>query len=545
MALSLFGFSFDRQQKETSKIQTFAPPSVTDDLGSAKIVGTNSFIGTQNIQHQGASLESTENQYIMQYRQLALIPTVDTAIEEIVSEAIISDEIEDSVKIDLADSNLSDPIKSKVRKSFKKVLNLLDFKTKGYDIFRRWYIDGRLNYHIIIDESNPKSGIQEIRYIDPKKLKRIREIIPTNKNTQSVNPNSYTYESKVIEYYIYNENGVDTGNALLAQGIRISKDSIVHTNSGLTDPSNKIVIGFLHKSIADANKLNTLENSMVIFRLVRAPERRIFYVDVGNLPKARAEQYMYSVMQKYKTKLTYDTVSGKVRDDRNIMSLTEDYWIPRQGGSKSTEIGTLQGTQSNGTTDEVEYFRKKLMQSLNVPYSRLAGDSVFSMGRSGEINRDEARFAKFISRLRTKFNQLFDELMKRELVLAQVMSLEEWEYIKKDVKYEYLKDNYFTELLEADMLANRVGVLAQVEPYVGTYFSKEYVWKSILKMTDEEIANEKQRIKDEMEEDPTVHTPVDQIHQLNTQAQMNDLEIDKATQLSKLPPQGQTPNPFK
>lgn len=545
MAFSLFGFSFERQEKETSKIQTFAPPSVADELGASKIIGTNTFIGSQAQNPQAASLEVTENQYIMQYRQLAMIPTVDTAIEEIVSEAIIIDEVEDSIKIDLSGTNLSDPIKTKLRKSFKKIINLLDFKTKGYEIFRRWYIDGRLNYHTIIDEKNPKAGILEVRYIDPKKLKRIRELVPTTRGS-TLNSNSYSYESKIVEYYIYNENGVDAGSSALAQGIRISKDSIVHVNSGLTDPTNKLIIGFLHKSIADANKLNTLENSMVIYRLVRAPERRIFYVDVGNLPRARAEQYMHSVMQKYKTKLTYDTVTGKVRDDRNIMSLTEDYWIPRQGGSKSTEIGTLQGSQSSGTTDEVEYFRKKLMQSLNVPYSRLAGDTTFSLGRSGEVSRDEARFSKFISRLRTKFNSLFDELMKREVVLSQIMSLEEWEYIKRDVKYEYLKDNYFNELMESDMFANRIGVLAQVEPYVGTYFSKEYVYKSILKMTDSEIEEEKKRIQKEREsDDPNIHTPVDQMHQLNLQAQTNDLEIGKAQALSKIPPAGETPNPFK
>lgn len=545
MAFSLFGFSFERQEKETSKIQTFAPPSVADELGASKIIGTNTFIGSQAQNPQAASLEVTENQYIMQYRQLAMIPTVDTAIEEIVSEAIIIDEVEDSIKIDLSGTNLSDPIKSKVRKSFKKIMNLLDFKTKGYEIFRRWYIDGRLNYHAIIDEKNPKAGILEVRYIDPKKLKRIRELVPTTKGS-TLNSNAYSYESKIVEYYIYNENGVDAGSAALAQGIRISKDSIVHVNSGLTDPTNKLIIGFLHKSIADANKLNTLENSMVIYRLVRAPERRIFYVDVGNLPRARAEQYMHSVMQKYKTKLTYDTVTGKVRDDRNIMALTEDYWIPRQGGSKSTEIGTLQGAQSTGGTDEVEYFRKKLMQSLNVPYSRLAGDTTFSLGRSGEVSRDEARFSKFISRLRTKFNALFDELMKREVVLSQIMSLEEWEYIKRDVKYEYLKDNYFNELMESDMFANRIGVLAQVEPYVGTYFSKEYVYKSILKMTDSEIEDEKARIeKERQSDDPNIHTPVDQMHQLNLQAQTNDLEIGKAQALSKIPPPGETANPFK
>lgn len=545
MAFQLFGFSFQRAETEETKIQTFAPPSIADDLGQATLVGSSSFAGSQLPQQQTAAAEQSENSLIFQYRELALVNLVDIAIEEIVSEMIITDENADSIKLDLSNVEVSDQVKVKIRKSFKKILNLLDFKTKGHDIARRWYVDGRINYHIIIDEKNPRQGIKELRYIDPKKIKRIRSIVPLNKSTdsRSFNSNTFNYQSKIIEYYMYHESGFDGKTDPTLQGIRIAKDSIAHANSGLTDPTNRIIIGFLHKAIPAANKLKTLENSLVIYRLVRAPERRIFYVDVGNLPRARAEQYMNNVMQRYKTKITYDTVSGKIKDDRNIMALTEDYWIPRQAGSKSTEIGTLQGMQANSQVDELEYFKKDLAQSLNVPYSRIAGDAVFALGRSGEISREEARFAKWITRLRTKFNQLFDELLEREIVLSQIMSLEEWEYIKKDVHYEYIKDNYFTELLQADMLASRVATLSQVEPYVGKYFSQEYVMKNILMMTDEEIENENAQIKKEREEDPSQHVPVDQVHQVNLAGQMADIDVDKETRIAKA--QGKEPNPFK
>ena len=519
--MKLFGFEIIRTEEPNENIQTFVQPTVTDDLGNAQVVGSNSYLGNFYSNNEATSVELTENSHIQQCRDIAQYHEVDNAIEEIISEAIITDENDDSIKLDLSNTGFKDPIKDKVRKSFKKIYNILDFKTKGYGIFRRWYIDGRLFYHIVIDEKNTKNGIKELRYIDPKKIRRVRQFIPT----QKLSNDSANLIGNMQEFYLYNQNGIDEKSSLDPQAVQISKDSIVYTHSGISDSNNRYIVSFLNKAIANANKLRTLENSMVIYRLVRAPERRIFYIDVGNLPKARAEQYMQSVMQKYKTKLTYDSVTGKIRDDRSIMSMTEDYFIPRRDASKSTEITTLQGQgQQNGTVDELDYFKKELLKSLNVPTSRLESSGGFSMGQSGEISREEAKFSKFIQRLRTQFNSLFDDLLGKELVLSQVMSIEEWEFEKRNVHYDYLKDNYFTELLQSDMLATRLGTLAQAEPYIGKYFSVEFARKNILMMTDEEIQEEQDKIAKESKNDEDMHTPVDVTHQANLHQQTSDID---------------------
>jgi hypothetical protein len=531
---NLFGFEIVRRDEPSESVQTFVQPSVVDDIGNAQVIGVNGYMGNHYSNAQATSIEVTENNHIQQCREVSMYHEIDSAIEEIVSEAIITDENQDSIKLDLSQTSFSDPIREKVRQSFKKVYNILDFKTKGYNIFRKWYIDGRLYYHIVIDEKSPKTGIKELRNIDPKKIRRIRQFVPDGNHTTS-------FSGKILEYYVYNSSGIDDHLQSNEQGTKISKDSIAYAHSGLTDANNKYIVSFLNKAIAPTNKLRTLENSMVIYRLVRAPERRIFYIDVGNLPKGRAEQYLQTIAQKYKTKLTYDSVSGKIKDDRQIMSMTEDYFIPRRDGNKSTEVVPLQGASQNGGVDELEYFKKELLRTLNVPYSRLDSNSSFNIGNSGEMSKEEANFAKFIARLRTQFNMIFDDLLGKELVLTQVMSIEEWESEKKNIHYDYLKDNYFAELLQSDMLATRLGTLAQAEPYVGKYFSMEFVKRHILMQTDEEIENEAKQIEKEFADDPDHHVPVDSLHQTNLHKQMTDIDMDKEIAVNATI----DPNPFK
>ena len=534
---TLFGFEIIRKEEPAENIQTFVQPSVVDDVGNAEVIGVNGFTGNYFSNSTAISVDVNENSHIQQCREIAMYHEVDSAIEEIISEAIITDETQDSIKLDLSKTSFSDPVKEKVRKSYKKIYNILDFKTKGYNIFRKWYIDGRLYYHIVIDEKSPKDGIKELRNIDPKKMRRVRKFIPTTNSTV----NGQSFSGKIHEYYIYNTSGIDDNLQTELQGVQVAKDSIVYAHSGISDANNKYIVSFLNKAIAASNKLRTLENSMVIYRLVRAPERRIFYIDVGNLPKGRAEQYLQGIAQKYKTKLSFDTVSGKIKDDRQIMSMTEDYFIPRRDGNKSTEIVPLQGANIQGGVDELEYFKKELLRTLNVPYSRLDTNSTFSMGNNGTMSKEEANFSKFISRLRTQFNMLFDDILGKELVLTQVMSIEEWESEKKNIHYDYLKDNYFAELLQSDMLATRLGTLAKAEPYVGKYYSNEYVLKNILMMTDEEIEIEQDRIAKEKKDDPDLHTPVDTMHQTNLHQNMTDIDMNKELNIaSKI-----DPNPFK
>lgn len=947
---NLFGFEVVRKEEPSETIQTFVQPSVVDEVGNAQIIGVNGYMGNHYSNASATSIEITENNHIQQCREIAMYHEIDSAIEEIVSEAIITDENEDSIKLDLSQTTFSEAVRVKVRNSFKKVYNILDFKTKGYNIFRKWYIDGRLYYHIVIDEKSPKSGIKELRNIDPKKIRRIRQFVPDASNKNS-------FSGKVVEHYVYNNTGIDDQLQSAEQGTRISKDSIAYSHSGLTDANNKYIVSFLNKAIAPTNKLRTLENSMVIHRLclvgnsrikttngysyikdinigdevysydnngnlaltkvnhtinngikptysvkskhhniigtethpilvhskftniieyvdikdinpdvhsfvfakldsdditkidsgrensviiegfdywvklkiknkelilkekskelniklstirnflyasqyvpestanyildsigytgernytkklsgfcknsvnfpeyvdeefsklfgfligdgsigkydivfaegvhpelneyysnlmkkyfgncvrgntprtysnwkssntlgaeimhkmgyidgcknkripewvfnsddkikmafvvglvdadgcikvnkttelwsaeielanerliddvkelwtsmgyssghirhrikpagriikgnnyplpeskswtiyislkplekfekintveyfadvevfdigveheehnfvangvvvhnTRAPERRIFYIDVGNLPKGRAEQYLQGIAQKYKTKVTYDSVTGKIRDDRSIMSMTEDYFIPRRDGNKSTEVVPLAGATQAGGVDELEHFKKEVLKTLNVPYSRLDSGSTFNIGNSGEMSKEEANFAKFISRLRTQFNMIFDDLLGKELVLTQVMSIEEWESEKKNIHYDYLKDNYFAELLQSDMLATRLGTLAQAEPYVGKYFSMEFVKKHILMQTDEEMENEAKQIEKEYEDDPDHHVPVDSLHQTNLHQQMTDIDMDKEIAVNA----AVDPNPFK
>ncbi|MEK9700170.1 MAG: portal protein, partial [Candidatus Poseidoniales archaeon] len=435
--------------------------------------------------------DRNELDLIRRYRDIAQQPECDSAIEDIVNEAIVSDERDQSVSLSLDRLELSANIKNKIREEFNEVLRLLDFNSKGHDIFRRWYVDGRLYYHKIIDNKSPRKGLQELRYIDPRKIKKVRE------QRKEVDKNTgLEIVRKVDDFYLYNDKGIDQ-NTGTSTGVKISPDAITYCPSGLVDMHKGTVLSHLNKAIKPVNQLRMIEDALVIYRISRAPERRIFYIDVGNLPKIKAEAYLKDVMNRYRNKLVYDARTGEIRDDRNHMSMLEDFWLPRREGGRGTEITTLPGGSNLGEIDDITYFQKKLYRSLNVPVSRLAEETGFSIGRSDNITRDELKFTKFVQRLRKKFSVLFADILKTQLVLKGVIALEEWDTIKEHIQFDFLADGHFTELKNAEILRERLDMLGQIESYVGTYFSKEYVRKHVLRMTDDEIEEIEDQIKDE------------------------------------------------
>src|SRR5210317_442389 len=485
----LFGFSITRSKNEKATSQDFTLPSVDD--GSQTVIGGGGHIG-HYLDIEGQIRD--ESDLIRRYREVAMQPECDQAVEDIVNEAIVSDEIEPPVRLNLDRiKTFSIDLKKKVAKEFDEVLRLLEFEEKGHDIFRRWYVDGRMYYHKVIDPKNPKDGIKELRYIDPRKIKKVREI--KKKDGPIKMPGDAPDPMEYKEYYVYNEKGV--GGSMNTGGIRIHKDAIAYCPSGLVDQQKNVVLSHLHKAIKPVNQLRMIEDSLVIYRISRAPERRIFYIDVGNLPKIKAEQYLRDVMNRYRNKLVYDASTGEIRDDRNHMSMLEDFWLPRREGGRGTEISTLPGGQNLGEIDDIQYFKKKLFRSLNVPVSRLAEETGFSIGRSDNITRDELKFTKFVQRIRKKFSVLFADILKTQLVLKGVIALEEWDSIKEHVQFDFLADGHFTELKNAEILRERLDMLGQIESYVGTYFSKEYVKKHILRMNDEQIEEIENQIKDE------------------------------------------------
>ena len=429
---------------------------------------------------------------IKRYREVAQHPECDMAVEDIINEVIVSDERDASVSISLDKLGISDNIKTKVRDEFDEVLRLLNFDEKGHDIFRRWYVDGRIYFHKVIDPKSPRKGLTEIRYIDPRKIKKVREI--SNKR----DPKSHGVEmiEQTAEWFVYNEKGLQSGNSNV--GLKIASDSITYVTSGVVDQTRNMVMGHLHKAIKPTNQLRMIEDAVVIYRIVRAPERRIFYVDVGNLPKVKAEAYLRDVMARYRNKLVYDASTGEIRDDRKHMSMLEDFWLPRREGAKGTEVTTLQGGQNLGEISDVQYFQKKLYQSLNVPISRMESESGFNMGRAAEITRDELKFTKFVQRLRKRFSQVFNDILKTQLVLKGVITIEDWVKIKEHIQYTFLKDGYFAELKSAEILRERLGLANEVSPYVGKYYSVEYVRKNILQQTDEDILEIDSQIADEI-----------------------------------------------
>ena len=477
----LFGYEIKRK-KESDKAKSFVAPS--DEEGTLDIAGGAGFFG-QYLSYDKAA--RNEYDLIRKYRTTAENPECDQAIEDISNEAIIADELDLSVKLNLDWVPLSMGIKKKMVEEFNDVLTLLQWKKKAHDIFRRWYVDGRIFYHKLIDESSPRKGITEIRYIDPKFIKKVREV---NKIKL---PNQPALVNQVKEWYLYNETGVypvfgTSTSGTSGEGLKISPDAIVYVTSGIYNPTTNQVYGHLQKAIKPTNQLRMIEDSVVIYRIARAPERRIFYIDVGNLPKPKAEAYLKDVMTRYRNKLVYDATTGEVKDDRNQMSMLEDFWLPRREGGRGTEITTLGGGQNLGELEDIKYFQKKLYHSLNIPISRLedAGGG-FNLGRSTEITRDEIKFSKFIGRLRKKFSELFQDLLKTQLILKGIITDEDWTNIKEYIIYDFQDDNHFQELKDMEILKERIEALNNVNEFVGTYYSVEYVRRYILRQSDTEI----------------------------------------------------------
>jgi hypothetical protein len=501
-AIKLFGFTLgnkDIVQKEKPEQASFALPTESLDDGAVTIT-QNAHYGTY-VDLEGAVRNELE--LITRYREMSNHPECDHAVTEIVDEAITHDD--DGTVVDIKMDNLRQPdsIKKKIEEEFKTVLKMMNFNNLADDIFRRWFIDGRLYYHVLVNEKNSKEGIQELRYIDPRKIRKVREI----KKGRDVKTGADIIAS-TAEYYVYNERPSAAQNytAGTNSGLRISADSVINVNSGLMDAKNTFVISYLHKAIKPLNQLRMIEDAIVIYRLSRAPERRIFYIDVGNLPKGKAEQYLRDIMIKYKNKMVYDAQTGELRDDRKHMSMLEDFWLPRREGGKGTEITTLPAGQNLGELADVQYFQKKLLQSMNVPYSRMdpanAGGGLVGLGRTTEVTRDELKFNKFVHKLRNKFSQIFDQALGIQLALKGICSKEEWEEFKEYIHYDYKKDNNFVELRDAELLQQRIQMVTMLDPFVGRYFSGEWVKKNVLKMTEEEIDEMEKQIEEEGPRDP-------------------------------------------
>jgi hypothetical protein len=493
MALNLFGFQISRQKTdiEQQSAKTFAPPSNED---GALTVSAAAYYGTY-VDLDGTAKNEVE--LISRYREMSMQPEIESAIDDIVNEAIVQSDTGESLRIILDDLKQPEKIKKAIQEEFATVLRLLNYQNMATDTFRRFYVDGRLFYHIIIDDKNPAGGIKALRYIDPRKIRKIREIKKEKDQNSSTD-----VVSTVNEYYIYNDKVVSgTSSSYGPVGTRIAKDAIVNVNSGLMDSRRAAVLSYLHKAIKPLNQLRMIEDATVIYRISRAPERRIFYIDVGNLPKLKAEQYLRDIMVKYKNKLVYDANTGEVRDDRKFLSMMEDFWLPRREGGKGTEITTLPGGQNLGELEDVKYFEKKLYKALNVPVSRLdPNQSGFSLGRVGEITRDEVKFSKFVDRQRQKFSEVFDQALRVQCVLKGVCTAEEFDEFKENIYYDFMKDNNFAELKEAELVRERLSLLGSVDPYVGRYYSMKWIQKNVLRLSDDDIKEMDKEIDKEKQE---------------------------------------------
>ena len=492
----LFGFTIARKKQDDQQENLPSIVSPTQDDGAVEIAPGGAY-GTY-VDLEGKA--KNEGELVTKYRQMVQQPECDSAVQDVVNEAIVVTEDAGPVSIVLDNLEYPDSIKKKITEEFKSVLKMLDFNNTAYDTFRKWYVDGRLYYHIVIDEKNPRQGIKDLRYIDPRKIRKIREPIKEKDKRTGV-----TIYKGMNEYYMYNQGGMTSANS--SQGVKIAKDSIAYCHSGLLDERNSMVYSYLHKALKPLNQLRMLEDAVVIYRLARAPERRVFYIDVGNLPKMKAEQYMRDMMVKHKNKLIYDASTGEVRDDRKFMTMLEDFWLPRREGGRGTEITTLPGGQSLGEMDDVDYFRRKLYKSLNVPVTRMEAEGNFNLGRSSEITRDEVKFNKFIMRLRTRFSILFDEILEIQLALKGVITRAEWKEMKQDIHFDYQEDNHFTELKDTEIMQGRLQVLGEIDSYVGRYFSGDWVRKNVLRMTEEDIKNEQKQIDKEESDDPDAEDP--------------------------------------
>jgi hypothetical protein len=490
---SLFGFSISREtdnEKQKSQ-ESFSPPSNDD---GALTITSAAYYGTY-VDLDGTSKNEVE--LISRYREMAMQPEIEAALDDIVNEAICQDDDGKILKIVMDDLDQPDKIKKLISAEFDNIMRMLNYKNMAQDIFRRYYVDGRLYYHIIVDKENPQLGIKELRYIDPRKLKKIREMKKRKDERTGVD-----VMDVVNEYYIYNDKVVSgTSSNFGPVGVRITTDSIVSVVSGLMDSRRAVVLSYLNKAIKPLNQLRMIEDATVIYRISRAPERRIFYIDVGNLPKLKAEQYMRDIMVKYKNKLVYDANTGEVRDDRKFMSMMEDFWLPRREGGKGTEIDTLPGGQNLGELEDVKYFEKKLYKALCVPVSRLNPESSgFSLGRTNEITRDELKFSKFVDRLRNKFSNLFEQALRVQCILKGICTSEEWDLFKENIHYDFIKDNNFTELKDAELMKERLSLLSNIDPFTGRYFSQAWIQREVLRLTDEEIKDMQKEIDQEKED---------------------------------------------
>ena len=473
--LKLFGFELKRTKKVESKMLPSIVPPTDDD--AAGYISTGAGAYGQYINMDGDQSKNNA-QLIMRYRGVAMNPEVDMAIDEIVSESIVASELESSVELKLDEIEAPKKIKDQIQEEFDNIISLIKFNDLGHDIFRSWYIDGRIVHHLLVNEANTKAGIQEIRHIDSAKIRKVREVKYKKDPKTGVK-----IVDNIEEYYIYEEKpGSNT-----VQGVKMSTDAISYVTSGLLDETKKKVVSHLHKALKPINQLRMMEDSLVIYRLARAPERRIFYIDVGNLPRGKADQYMKDIMTKYRNKLVYDASTGQIKDDRKHMSMLEDFWLPRRENGRGTEISTLPGGDNLGQIDDIIYFQKRLYRSLNVPVNRLEQEAQFSLGRSTEISRDEVKFQKFIDRLRRRFGNVFLGILKKQLILKGIITAQDWEEWKDDIYVDYIKDNHFAELKDAEILQNRVGLMNEVTQYVGEYFSKDWVMRNVLMFTDDDI----------------------------------------------------------
>jgi hypothetical protein len=524
---SLFGFTISRQKdlEDAAAQQSFAPP--TSDDGALTITSAAHY-GTY-VDLDGTAKNEVE--LISRYREMAMQPEIESAIDDIVNEAVVQDDDGKITQIILDDLKQNEKIKKAIKEEFNIILRLLNYQNLAQDIFRRYYVDGRMYFHIIIDREQPQDGIKELRYIDPRRLRKVREI-----KKQKDERTGAEIMQPVNEYYIYNDKVVSGSASNFGPvGVRITTDSIISVVSGLMDSRRAVVLSYLHKAIKPLNQLRMIEDATVIYRISRAPERRIFYIDVGNLPKLKAEQYLRDIMIKYKNKLVYDANTGEVRDDRKFMSMMEDFWLPRREGGKGTEITTLPGGQNLGELEDVKYFQKKLYGALCVPISRLEPNQGFSLGRTSEITRDELKFSKFVDRLRSKFSEVFNQALRVQCVLKGICTDEEWETFKEDIHYDYIKDNNFSEMKEAELMSQRLTLLSSVDPYTGRYFSQRWIQQNVLRLSDDEILEMEEQINKEKEEG--LGLPVSVTNDVAQQQMMGQVQTDQMVQQSKLMPQ--------
>ena len=484
----LFGFQITRVKKTEDPKQSFTTTQADD---GTQTVAAGGYFG-QYLDMEGTA--KSEADLIRRDREISLHPECDMAVEDIVNEAVVANELKEAVRVNTDNLPYGKDIRRRIENEFSDILKLMNFNTKGHDIFRRWYVDGRIYYQKIIDRNSPTLGITELKYIDPRKIKKIREV----RKTRPEGAKNLEIVDEFVEYYLFNEKGVSGTTS--GGGVKIAPDTIAFCPSGLVDQQKNIVMSYLHKAIKPVNQLRMIEDAVVIYRIARAPERRIFKIDVGNLPKVKAEQYLRDVMARYRNKLVYDASTGEIRDDRNYMSMLEDFWLPSREGGRGTDISTLPGGQNLGEIADIEYFQKKLYRSLNVPVSRLESTQGFNLGRASEITRDELKFTKFVQRLRKKFTELFNDLLKTQLILKKVISEEDWHTISHNLQYDFLQDGHFAELKQSEMMRERIQLVNEMRDMVGKYFSVEYMRKNILKQSESEIAEMDKQIKQEIDD---------------------------------------------